>query len=154
MNMSDRTVNELDNAITRRFAMIELDEYEEDKRRQLFKDWITTHVTDHTDLGETELLRLFERDYQGINHGHESTSQGSIMRFGPMHYRDIAVFLGVGCREGGEYEYDQTDAVGQAFRTYIVPRLLNAAAFPQIERIAEHYRAMNGEFEEFDLSRC
>nr|WP_257301115.1 AAA family ATPase [Haloarchaeobius sp. FL176] len=44
MNMSDRTVNELDNAITRRFAMIELDEYEEDKRRQLFKDWITTHV--------------------------------------------------------------------------------------------------------------
>jgi len=28
MNMSDRTVNELDNAITRRFAMIELDEYE------------------------------------------------------------------------------------------------------------------------------
>jgi 5-methylcytosine-specific restriction protein B len=74
------------------------------------------------------------------------------MRFGPMHYRDIAVFLGVGCREGGEYEYDQTDAVGQAFRTYIVPRLLNAAAFPQIERIAEHYRAMNGEFEEFDLA--
>jgi len=31
MNMSDRTVNELDNAITRRFAMIELDEYEDDK---------------------------------------------------------------------------------------------------------------------------
>jgi 5-methylcytosine-specific restriction protein B len=152
MNMSDRTVNELDNAITRRFAMIELDEYEEDKRRQLFKDWITTHVTDHTDLDESEILRLFERDYQGINHGHESTSQGSIMRFGPMHYRDIAVFLGVGCREGGEYEFDQTDAVGQAFRTYIVPRLLNAAAFPQIERIAEHYRAMNGEFEEFDLA--
>ncbi|MFC4437479.1 MULTISPECIES: AAA family ATPase [Natrialbaceae] len=152
MNMSDRTVNELDNAITRRFAMIELDEYEEDKRRQLFKDWITTHVTENTDLGESEILRLFERDYQGINHGHESTSQGSIMRFGPMHYRDVAVFLGVGCREGGEYEYDQTDAVGQAFRTYIVPRLLNAAAFPQIERIAEHYRAMNGEFEEFDLA--
>ena len=48
--------------------------------------------------------------------------------------------------------YDQTDAVGQAFRTYIVPRLLNAAAFPQIERIAEHYRAMNGEFEELDLA--
>ena len=152
MNMSDRTVNELDNAITRRFAMIELDEYEEDKRRQLFKDWITTHVSDHTGLDESELLRLFERDYQGINHGHESTSQGSIMRFGPMHYRDVAIFLGVGCREGGAYEYDQTDAVGQAFRTYIVPRLLNSAAFPQIERIAEHYRALNGEFEEFDLA--
>jgi 5-methylcytosine-specific restriction protein B len=152
MNMSDRTVNELDNAITRRFAMIELDEYEEDKRRQLFKDWITTHLTSETDLNENEILRLFERDYEGINHGNEATSQGAIMRFGPMHYRDVAVFLGVACREGGEYEYDQTDAVGQAFRTYIVPRLLNAAAFPQVERIAEHYRALNGEFEEFDLS--
>ncbi|WP_336330894.1 AAA family ATPase [Haloarcula sp. CGMCC 1.2071] len=152
MNMSDRTVNELDNAITRRFAMIELDEYEEGKRRQLFKDWITTHVSEQTDLEDSEILRLFERDYEGINHGHESTSQGSIMRFGPMHYRDVAVFLGVGCREGGEYEHDQTDAVAQAFRTYIVPRLLNSAAFPQVERIAEHYRALNGEFEDFDLS--
>jgi len=152
MNMSDRTVNELDNAITRRFAMIELDEYEEDKRRQLFKNWITTHISEQTDLEDSDILRLFERDYEGINHGHESTSQGSIMRFGPMHYRDVAVFLGVACREGGEYEHDQTDAVGQAFRTYIVPRLLNAAAFPQVERIAEHYRALNGEFEDFDLS--
>jgi 5-methylcytosine-specific restriction protein B len=152
MNMSDRTVNELDNAITRRFAMIELDEYEEDKRRQLFKGWLNTHVTGNTDFDESELLRLFERDYQGINHGNESTSQGAIMRFGPMHYRDVAIFLGVGCREGGAYEYDQADAVGQAFQTYIVPRLLNSAAFPQVERIAEHYRALNGEFEEFDLS--
>lgn len=152
MNMSDRTVNELDNAITRRFAMIEVDEYEEDKRRQLFKQWLTTHVSGVTDLDESELLRLFERDYHGINHGHEATSQGAIMRFGPMHYRDIAVFLGVGCREGGAYEHDQTDAVGQAFQTYIVPRLLNAAAFPQVERIAEHYRALNGEFEAFDLT--
>jgi len=152
MNMSDRTVNELDNAITRRFAMIELDEYEEDKRRQLFKDWITTHISEQTELEDSDILRLFERDYEGINHGHESTSQGSIMRFGPMHYRDVAVFLGVACREGGQYEHDQTDAVGQAFRTYIVPRLLNAAAFPQVERIAQHYRALNGEFEDFDLS--
>ena len=152
MNMSDRTVNELDNAITRRFAMIELDEYEEDKRRQLFKDWLDTHVSGQTDIDDAELLRLFERDYEGINHGNESTAQGSIMRFGPMHYRDVAVFVGVACREGGEYEYDQTDSIGQAFRTYIVPRLLNSAAFPQVERIAEHYRAMNDEFEEFDLS--
>jgi len=65
MNISDRTVNELDNAITRRFAMIELDEYEEDKRRQLFKDWISTHITGQTDLDEGEILRLFERDYEG-----------------------------------------------------------------------------------------
>jgi len=152
MNMSDRTVNELDNAITRRFAMIELDEYEEDKRRQLFEGWLDTHVSGQTDIDDAELLRLFERDYEGINHGNESTAQGSIMRFGPMHYRDVAVFVGVACREGGEYEYDQTDSIGQAFRTYIVPRLLNSAAFPQVERIAEHYRAMNDEFEEFDLS--
>ena len=152
MNMSDRTVNELDNAITRRFAMIELDEYEEEKRRQLFKDWINDRISGQTDLEEGEILRLFERDYEGINHGNESTAQGSIMRFGPMHYRDVAVFLGVACREGGEYEYDQTDAVGQAFRTYIVPRLLNSAAFPQVERIVEHYRALNEEFEAFDLS--
>lgn len=152
MNMSDRTVNELDNAITRRFAMIELDEYEEDKRKQLFKGWIREHVGGQTNLSEETILDLFEHDFHGINYGNESTSQGPIMRFGPMHYRDIAVFLGVGCREGGQYEYDQTDAVGQAFRTYIVPRLLNSAAFPQIERIAEHYRALNGEFESFDLS--
>jgi len=152
MNMSDRTVNELDNAITRRFAMIELDEYEEDKRRQLFEGWLDTHVSGQTDIDDAELLRLFERDYEGINHGNESTAQGSIMRFGPMHYRDVAVFVGVACREGGEYEYDQTDSIGQAFRTYIVPRLLNSAAFPQVERIVEHYRAMNDEFEEFDIS--
>jgi 5-methylcytosine-specific restriction protein B len=152
MNMSDRTVNELDNAITRRFAMVELDRYEEDNRHQLFRDWITTHVTGQTNLNENEILRLFERDYQGINHGNESTSRGAIMRFGPMHYRDVALFLGVGCRDGGEYEYNQTNAVGEAFQTYIVPRLLNSAAFPQVERIAEHYRALNGEFEQFDLS--
>jgi len=151
MNMSDRTVNELDNAITRRFAMIELDSTREDKRRQLFKDWITTHVTDHTDLGETGLLRLFERDYQGINHGHESTSQDRLC-VSAQCITATSPSSSVSAVEGGEYEYDQTDAVGQAFRTYIVPRLLNAAAFPQIERIAEHYRAMNGEFEEFDLS--
>ncbi|WP_138007008.1 AAA family ATPase [Halalkalirubrum salinum] len=152
MNMSDRTVNELDNAITRRFAMIELDEYEADKRRQLFRDWLDTHVTGQTDIDDGELLRLFERDYEGINHGNESTARGAIMRFGPMHYRDVAVFVGVACREGGEYEYDPTDSVGQAFRTYIVPRLLNSAAFPQVERITEHYRALNDEFKEFDLA--
>ncbi|MFC7165363.1 AAA family ATPase [Halospeciosus flavus] len=152
MNMSDRTVNELDNAITRRFAMIELDEYEENKRRQLFKDWINAHVSGSTDLDEAEILRLFERDYQGINHGTETTAQGAIMRFGPMHYRDVAVFLGIGCRDGGEYEHDPTAAVGQAFQTYVVPRLLNAAAFPQIERIVDHYRALNDEFEAFDLT--
>lgn len=152
MNMSDRTVNELDNAITRRFAMIELDEYEEEDRHQLFEMFLKDHIPDQTDFDKRDLLRLFDQDYQGINNGYESTSQGAIMRFGPMHYRDVAVFLGVGCQEKGEYEYNQLDAVGQAFRTYIVPRLLNSAAFPQVERIAEHYRTLNGEFDAFDLS--
>ena len=152
MNMSDRTVNELDNAITRRFAMIELDEYDEENRRQLFKDWIDQHVRPNSDLDDDLILSLFERDYEGINEGNEATSQGAIMRFGPMHYQDVAIFLGVACREGGEYEHAQEEAVGQAFRTYIVPRLLNSAAFPQIERIVEHYRTLNNEFEDLDLS--
>ncbi|MFC7070610.1 AAA family ATPase [Halobaculum lipolyticum] len=152
MNMSDRTVNELDNAITRRFAMIELDEYSDENREQLFRSWLDEHVGGQVRFATSELLNLFEQDYQGINHGRERTSQGSIMRFGPMHYRDIAVFVGVACRDGGEYEHDHHEAVGQAYQTYIVPRLLNAAAFPQIERIAEHYRTLNDEFEMFDLT--
>lgn len=152
MNMSDRTVNELDNAITRRFAMIELDEYDDDNRTQLFDGWIQEHVSSQTDLAEATILNLFEADYQGINYGYEDTSQGQIMRFGPMHYRDVSVFLGFACRSGGVYEHEQESAVGQAFATYIVPRLLNAAAFPQIERIAEHCRTLNSRFEEFDLT--
>lgn len=152
MNMSDRTVNELDNAITRRFAMIELDEYDDDDRAQLFDGWIQEHVSSETDLDDSMILTLFEADYQGINNGHEDTSQGQIMRFGPMHYRDVAVFLGFACRSGGVYEHEQESAVGQAFATYIVPRLLNAAAFPQIERIAEHYQTLNSRFEELDLT--
>lgn len=151
MNMSDRTVNELDNAITRRFAMIELNEYGEDNRQQLFRDWIDEHISETTDFDASRILELFERDYERINNGNEMTSQGPIMRFGPMHYRDVAVFLGLGCRADGAYEQAHAEAVGQAFSTYIVPRLLNSAAFPQIERIVEHYRTLNGDFEEFDL---
>lgn len=52
--------------------MIELDEHEEDKRHRLFKDWLNTHVSGTTDLDESKLLQLFERDYQGINHNNES----------------------------------------------------------------------------------
>ena len=114
MNMSDRTVNELDNAITRRFAMIELDEYSAENREQLFRSWLDEHVSDHVRFDTSDPLTLFEQDYQGINHGRKATSQGSIMRFGPMHYRDIAVFVGVACRDGGEYEHDHHAAVGQA----------------------------------------
>lgn len=37
MNLSDRTVNELDNAITRRFAMIEISRFEKEDRDTLFR---------------------------------------------------------------------------------------------------------------------
>lgn len=151
MNMSDRTVNELDNAITRRFAMIELDEYEESVRRQLYTTWLEEFVEDVSGADLERLRELFEADYEGINHGRESSSQGSIMRFGPMHYRDVAAFLGAACGEDGEYEGEINAAVGQAYKTFIVPRLLNEAAFPQLERIVEHYSAMDDRFDDFDL---
>lgn len=152
MNMSDRTVNELDNAITRRFAMVELDEYEDEDRRALFEGWIDDDIGDIPLIGNGELLELFEADYDGINNGSESASRGPIMRFGPMHYRDVTGFLREALQDEGLYMDDPEEAVGQAFRTFIVPRLLNSAAFPQIEQIQEHYRALNKSFERFDLS--
>jgi 5-methylcytosine-specific restriction protein B len=157
MNMSDRTVNELDNAITRRFAMIEVDEYSDESRRELFEQFIDEHIekaggADSPLFDEEELIELFEADYIGINEGSETTSQGPIMRFGPMHYEDVARFLGVATSDPDLYLDDPEAAVGQAFQTYIVPRLLNSAAFPQIERIQNHYQALNEQFETFDLS--
>jgi 5-methylcytosine-specific restriction protein B len=152
MNMSDRTVNALDNAITRRFAMIELDEYGDEERRQLFRSWIESEVEGTTDIDGRELLKLFERDFEGINQGSDAQDQRTIMRFGPMHYRDVAVFLGRGCGEDGLYRGDERVAVGQAFRTYIVPRLLNAATFPQMEQVQQHYTRLDEEFEGYDLS--
>ena len=151
MNMSDRTVNELDNAITRRFAMIELDEYDDEDRRALFNGWIESNLEDIPLLDDAELLDLFERDYDGINHGSEHASRGPIMRFGPMHYHDVTVFLREALQDESLYMDDPERAVGQAFRTFIVPRLLNSAAFPQIEQIEEHYRALNDSFESFEL---
>ncbi|QSG16340.1 AAA family ATPase [Halapricum desulfuricans] len=156
MNMSDRTVNELDNAITRRFAMIEVDEYSDESRRELFEKFIDDHIEQVSDGGspvfdESDLLELFEIDYKGINEGNDQTSQGPIMRFGPMHYEDIARFLGEATSDPDLYLDNPGEAVGQAFRTYIVPRLLNSAAFPQIERIENHYRALNDQFEEYNL---
>ncbi|SDN15260.1 5-methylcytosine-specific restriction enzyme B [Halogranum gelatinilyticum] len=151
MNMSDRTVNELDNAITRRFAMVELDEYEDDDRRTLFEGWIDDYLGDIPLLDNAELLELFEADFEGINHGSEQASRGPIMRFGPMHYRDVAIFLHEALQDESLYMDEPEEAVGQAFRTFIVPRLLNSAAFPQIEQIEEHYRALNKSFETFEL---
>jgi len=152
MNMSDRTVNELDNAITRRFAMIELDEYEDPQRRQLFTSWIEDHLREVTDIDGARILELFERDYAGINHGAGAVDGRSIMRFGPMHYLDVVVFIGVACRDGGLYEGRAAEAVGQAYTTYIVPRLLNAATYPQVEQIIDHYQRLDDEFESYDLA--
>lgn len=152
MNMSDRTVNELDNAITRRFAMIELDEYEDEDRRTLFDRWITNNLDDIPLIDGDDLLDLFEADYDGINNGSERASRGPIMRFGPMHYHDVTVFLREALQDEDLYMEIPEKAVGEAFRTFIVPRLLNSAAFPQIEQIEEHYRALNNSFEMFDLA--
>lgn len=156
MNMSDRTVNELDNAITRRFAMIEVDEYEPESRRKLFETWIDENIDMADTTGgspqfeEEELINLFEEDYKGINEGREGTSQGSITRFGPMHYEDVTVFLGEATQDGDLYLENPETAVGQAFRTYIVPRLLNSASYPQMDRVVQHYRALNDDFD-YDL---
>jgi 5-methylcytosine-specific restriction protein B len=152
MNMSDRTVNELDNAITRRFAMVELDEYEDEDRRSLFEGWLTNNLGDIPLVENDKLLDLFEADYDGINNGSEKASRGPIMRFGPMHYRDVTIFLREALRDEELYMEAPEKAVGQAFRTFIVPRLLNSAAFPQIEQIEEHYRALDNDFEMYDLT--
>ncbi len=152
MNMSDRTVNELDNAITRRFAMVELDEYENDDRRALFEGWIEDNLGDIPLVSNDDLLELFEADYNGINNGSEQASRGPIMRFGPMHYRDVTIFLREALQDDSLYMDAPEQAVGQAFRTFIVPRLLNSAAFPQIEQIEAHYRALDNDFRMFDLA--
>lgn len=151
MNMSDRTVNELDNAITRRFAMVELDEYADEDRRTLFEGWIDDNLGSIPLVDHDDLLALFEADYEGINHGSDRAARGPIMRFGPMHYRDVTLFLREALQDEELYMDEVDEAVGQAFRTFIVPRLLNSAAFPQLEQIEEHYRALNDRFEDFDL---
>lgn len=150
MNMSDRTVNELDNAITRRFAMIELSRYDDEDRMELFNRWVGG-IGMGIDIDKDELINLFEDHHQGINRGTTTSADGGIMEMGPMHYQDVTRFLQEACRDGGEYNGDEANAVGQAFATYITPRLLNTASLPQIRRIAAHYETLNDEFEEFDL---
>jgi 5-methylcytosine-specific restriction protein B len=132
--------------------MVELDEYEDDDRRSLFEGWIEDELGSIPLVDHDDLLALFEADYDGINNGSEETSRGPIMRFGPMHYRDVTVFLREALQDEELYMDDPELAVGQAFRTFIVPRLLNSAAFPQIEQIEEHYRALNNSFDGFDLA--
>ena len=150
MNMSDRTVNELDNAITRRFAMIELSRYADEDRRTLFDRWVAGLGTGIA-IDTESLVELFEAHHRGINSGTTTSAEGGIMELGPMHYQDVTRFLQEACREGGQYRGEEANAVGQAFATYVTPRLLNTASLPQIRRIAAHYDTLNDEFEAFDL---
>jgi 5-methylcytosine-specific restriction protein B len=152
MNMSDRTVNELDNAITRRFAMIEVSEYEQQDRQKLFSDWTDESISDTTvELGE--LQKLFETDYSRLNGLSSENDSDAIMQFGPMHYKDVAKFVGETTNAGGVYENDPRLAVGEGFRIYIIPRLLNSATYSQINKLVEHYETLDNEFA-FDLSRA
>jgi 5-methylcytosine-specific restriction protein B len=158
MNMSDRTVNELDDAITRRFTMIEVSNYTSDARSDLFNGWIDEYlIGTPLESRRQELTELFERDYQLLNHGSEDGTSG-ITQFGPMHYEDVIQFLGVVCDPdndgpgGGTYVERSNSAVGQAFATYIVPRLLNTASYPMIEQIRDHYYNLDEQFDVFDLS--
>jgi 5-methylcytosine-specific restriction protein B len=151
MNMSDRTVNELDNAITRRFAMVELSRYGDDQRADLFDDWIAELGPD-IDIDHERLHGLFEIHHDGVNNGTTTSGEGGIMEFGPMHYVDITKFLKSACEEDGPYAGEEPTAVGQAFSTYIAPRLLNSASLPQINQLATHYETLDDQFETFDLS--
>jgi 5-methylcytosine-specific restriction protein B len=151
MNMSDRTVNELDNAITRRFAMIELSTYGDQERAALFDRWIGELGSD-VDIDPDKLRELFKTHHQGINAGTTTSGESGIMEFGPMHYEDVIQFLKHACGSGGPYAGEEDIAVGQAFATYIAPRILNTAALPQINRLASHYETLNNQFEAFDLT--
>lgn len=158
MNVSDRTVNELDNAITRRFAMIEISSFEKSDRDTLFRNWGKKHLNDTT-IDIDRLIELFHQDYEKLN-GEGSENNKSIIQFGPMHYRDVVSFLEVVCKskEGaadpgiGRYEGRSARAVGEAFQIYIIPRLLNEATYPQVQELIQHYNSLNELFSDFDLS--
>lgn len=151
MNMSDRTVNQLDNAITRRFAMVEVSSYERDAREELFAHWTAEHLNGAS-VGSGELQTLFHTDYRQLNGLDDENGEG-IMEFGPMHYEDVALFIGKTTSVGGVYEDNPELAVGEAFRTYIVPRLLNAASYSQVDDLVDHYTDLDEEFD-FDLFRA
>lgn len=147
MNISDRTVNELDDAITRRFAMIDIDHFTDRDRRNLFEDWLKDVSLP---INTEQLRQLFERDHDLLNN-RDGENETPIQEFGPMHYRDVISFLEATCGEGGQYEQRPHTAVGQAYRTYIIPRLLNTATYEQMNRLKDHYENLNGDFD-FDLS--
>lgn len=143
MNISDRTVNELDNAITRRFAMVDVDHFTDDGRRQLFNDWIESL---DLPMDNADLRTLFEQDHDRLNN-RDGDRQAPIQQFGPMHYKDVLSFLDTTCTKGGRYETRIYEAVGQAYRTYIIPRLLNTASYDQMQSIHEHYTELDRKFD-------
>ncbi|WP_135855237.1 AAA family ATPase [Halorussus salinus] len=147
MNISDRTVNELDDAITRRFAMIDVDHYTDTGRTKLFESWIDGA---NIPIDGDELRNLFERDHSRLNN-RNNESESAIQQFGPMHYKDVISFLDSTCGEGGRYEGRPYEAVGQAYRTYIIPRLLNTSTYEDMKRIKTHYEEINSQ-SDFDFS--
>jgi 5-methylcytosine-specific restriction protein B len=156
MNVSDRTVNELDDAITRRFAMIKVGGYDHDSRDRLFLDWVDTMMSD-SPVDSDALVNLFHADYEGLNFDGEGEG---IQQFGPMHYRDVVAFLAKATIPDpdpnsepgvGVYNSNPERAVGEAFKIYILPRLLNDATFSQIQELPTHYRGLDEQFDSFDL---
>ncbi len=148
MNMSDRTVNDLDNAITRRFAMIEVDSYNREDRTKLLKNWCRSELRESNVDGD-RLRELCRIDYEILNGINE---EDSVIRFGPMHYEDVISFVGATTGKDGVYNDVPHLAVGEAFRTYIVPRLLNGASYSHIKMLDEHYLELDAAFSEFDLT--
>ena len=137
MNMSDRTVNELDDAITRRFAMVNVQQYPDDKRRQLFEEWITEYntLTQHKE----QLIDLFEKDLNKLNGRGDNEF---VVQFGPMHYKDVVDMVG----QTLEDEYEEiTNAINAAYRLYIIPRLLNTATLSEAKSLKEHYEQLTEE---------
>lgn len=158
MNVSDRTVNELDDAITRRFAMIKVGSYDYDSRNQLFNDWVSESLSD-SPINTDDLITLFHADYESLNFNSEGDEKEGIHQFGPMHYRDVVEFLAEATEQPtpdsnpgvGAYNESIERAVGEAFKIYILPRLLNDATFSQIQALPDHYRSLNDQFESFNL---
>jgi 5-methylcytosine-specific restriction protein B len=160
MNVSDRTVNELDNAITRRFAMIKVADYDETQRDRLFNEWIDEHLSS-SQLDTDTLVELMDADYRGLNYTTDGSDGEGIQQFGPMHYRDVITFLekatetnpGNDAAPGvGVYKQNPETAIGEAFKIYILPRLLNDATFSQIKQLSSHYEQLDEKFDNADLT--
>jgi len=159
MNVSDRTVNELDNAITRRFAMIKVGGYNHEQRDQLFRNWVESKLSS-SPIDTAELVSLFHTDYEKLNYDSDAGESEGIHQFGPMHYKDVVEFLAQATKEDsstnsepgvGVYNDKPAQAVGEAFKIYILPRLLNDATYSQIEKLPPHYQSLDNEFSQFNL---